>query len=361
MKPAIRVLIVDDSAIVRRILTDTLSQAPDIEVVGTAPDPYIARAKIESLKPDVITLDIEMPRMDGLTFLREIMSTHPLPVIMISSLTQRSCATALEALEAGAVEVMGKPAGPYSIGDLRVGLADKIRSAARARVGSRPVRRASVPPAVRTGAARVSGSAHVIAIGASTGGTEAIREVLQDFPDDSPPVLIVQHIPPVFSKAFADRLNAQCRLQVEEAAHGRELTTGVALIAPGNEHMVLRRTGGRLRVELTSGPRVCYQRPSVDVLFQSVAAVQGPNAVGVLLTGMGSDGAKGLLQMKNAGAATFAQDEASSVVWGMPREALRMGGADTCLPLDRIAGAALAAAARGETRAPRRASAHVTQ
>jgi two-component system chemotaxis response regulator CheB len=337
-----RVLIVDDSAIVRKILTDTLSHAPDIEVVGTAPDPYIARTKIEALQPDVITLDIEMPRMDGLTFLREIMSTHPLPVIMISSLTQKSCATALEALEAGAVDVMGKPAGPYSVGELRIGLADKVRSAARARVASRPAaKRSTVDQTLKPRTARAYGGTNLIAIGASTGGTEAIREVLGTFPEDAPPVVIVQHIPPVFSKAFADRLNTQCRLRVEEAKHGREIEAGLALIAPGNEHMILRKSGGRLRVELTTGPRVCYQRPSVDVLFRSVAEVQGANAVGVLLTGMGSDGANGLLEMRNAGAATIVQDEASCVVYGMPREAVRLGAAGECLPLHKIADAAL--------------------
>lgn len=348
VKKPIRVLIVDDSAIVRKILSDALALEDDIEVAGTAPDPYIARDKIGKLHPDVVTLDIEMPRMDGLTFLREIMRRQPLPVIMISSLAQHSCSVALEALESGAVDVLAKPAGPYSVGELTISLANKIRSAARARLRAGKKPEALESPILKARAIPVTSNSagRVIAIGASTGGTEAIREVLRELPAECPPILIVQHIPPVFSRAFAERLNAQCRIRVEEATDGQSLATGLALIAPGDQHMVLRRTGGRLHVQVQAGPRVCYQRPSVDVLFHSVAELQGANAVGVLMTGMGSDGANGLLRMKAAGAYTMAQDEASCVVYGMPREAVRIGATDDVVPLHRIAEAICSASTR---------------
>jgi len=332
----IRVLIVDDSAIVRRMLTEALASEPDLEVVGTAPDPYVARDKIVSLRPDVLTLDIEMPRMDGLTFLKKLMRFHPLPVIVISSLAQSSSHAALEALQSGAVEVLAKPGDPYSVGELKHDLPHKVRAAANARVGlARPQPSAPTPASslVVSGA----GNATVIAIGASTGGTEAIREVLTGLPPNMPPILIVQHIPAGFSLAFANRLNDLCRLRVKEAADGDRLTAGLALIAPGNFHMTLRRAGGEYRVTIQDGPRVCYQRPSVDVLFESVAEVAKGDAIGAILTGMGSDGAQGLLKMKQAGARTLAQDEASCVVFGMPREAIRMGAADRVTPLDRMA------------------------
>jgi two-component system, chemotaxis family, protein-glutamate methylesterase/glutaminase len=341
----IRVLIVDDSAIVRRILSDCLAAEPDIEVAGTAPDAIIARDKIRALNPDVVTLDIEMPRLDGITFLRELMKERPMPVIIISSIAGRGCAAALEAIEAGAVEVLGKPSGPYSVGDLRLVLANKVRSAARARVGLvRPLTRAaSAPPVVAAtpspGQAGSRPGRVVIAIGASTGGTEAIRHILERLPRTLPPIVIVQHIPAVFSRAFAERLDSICPMHVSEAAGGEVLEPGVALVAPGDSHMLVRRQGSRYLVEVRDGPRVCYQRPSVDVLFHSVAEAVADYAVGVLLTGMGSDGARGLLQMRRAGAQTIGQDERTSVVYGMPREADRMGAVERVLPLDAIAAA----------------------
>jgi two-component system, chemotaxis family, protein-glutamate methylesterase/glutaminase len=332
----IRVLIVDDSAIVRKMLAEALASEPDLEVVGTAPDPYVARDKILSLRPDVLTLDVEMPRMDGLTFLKKLMRFHPLPVIVISSLGQSSSQTALEALQCGAVEVLAKPGGPYSVGQLKHDLPHKVRAAANARVGSaKPQLTAPglAVPLVLSGATTSS----VIAIGASTGGTEAIREVLAALPANMPGIVIVQHIPPVFSLAFANRLNDLCKLRVKEAADGDRVTAGVALIAPGNFHMTLVKAGGEYRVSIQDGPRVCYQRPSVDVLFESVAQAAKGDAIGAILTGMGSDGAQGMLQMKQAGARTVAQDEASCVVFGMPREAIRMGGVDRVVPLAKVA------------------------
>jgi two-component system, chemotaxis family, protein-glutamate methylesterase/glutaminase len=331
----IRVLIVDDSAIVRKMLAEALASEPDLEVVGTAPDPYVARDKILSLRPDVLTLDVEMPRMDGLTFLKKLMRFHPLPVIIISSLAQSSSQTALEALQCGAVEVLAKPGGPYSVGELKQDLPQKVRAAAQARVGlAKPqLARPLAVPLVLSGAS----TSTVIAIGASTGGTEAIREVLTAMPANMPGIVIVQHIPPVFSLAFANRLNDLCKLRVKEAADGDRLTSGLVLIAPGNFHMTLVKAGGEYRVSIQDGPRVCYQRPSVDVLFESVANVAKSDAIGAILTGMGSDGAQGLLRMKRAGARTIAQDEASCVVFGMPREAIRMGGVDRVLPLNRVA------------------------
>lgn len=332
----IRVLIVDDSAIVRKILTEALAGERDIEVVGTAPDPYVARDKILSLRPDVLTLDLEMPRMDGLTFLKKLMHFHPLPAVVISSLAQPSCRIAVQALEYGAVEVLAKPGGPYSVGELRHTLASKIRAAAAARVGrpgtaaDQPMR--SPPPAVHP---RLPNNT-VIAIGASTGGTEAIASVLTRLPALTPATVIVQHIPPQFSRAFANRLNEICALDVKEAEDGDPLRPGLALVAPGDFHMLLRHSGGQYSVHVKTGPRVCYQRPSVDVLFASVAEVARNRAVGILLTGMGADGAQGLLKMRQAGARTIAQDEASSVVFGMPREAIALGAAEQVLPLSAV-------------------------
>jgi two-component system, chemotaxis family, protein-glutamate methylesterase/glutaminase len=330
-----RILIVDDSAIVRKLLSEALSEEKDIEVVGTAPDPFVARDKILALKPDVLTLDIEMPRMDGLTFLKKLMHYQPMPVIVISSLGQAGCHAALEALRLGAVEVLAKPGGPYSVGELRMDLAAKIRAAAAARL-RRPVetQQAHSEPSPSLPACDIS---TVVAIGASTGGTEAIQEVLTRMPAAGPGIVITQHIPPVFSLAFANRLNQICPMEVKEARDGDTLARGQALIAPGNFHMLLRKTpGGGYRVTVQDGPRVCYQRPSVDVMFASVAEAAGPHAVGVILTGMGSDGARGLLKMKQAGARTIAQDEATCVVYGMPREAFRLGAADHVVPLNRI-------------------------
>jgi two-component system, chemotaxis family, protein-glutamate methylesterase/glutaminase len=363
-----KVLIVDDSAIVRKILGDALSGEPDLEVVGTAPDPYVARDKIMTLHPDVLTLDIEMPRMDGLTFLRKLMHFHPMPVVVISSLAQASCRAALEALEAGAVEVLAKPGGPYSVGDLRHALAGKIRAAAMARCrlptaappgdsfmpASRPMPAPAQPhtPAQRGAPTPVAVALGplppdtLLAIGASTGGTEAIAAVLRALPANCPPIVVAQHIPPVFSRAFANRLNDLCAIHVKEAADGDTVAQGQALIAPGDFHMVLRKAGGRYFVNIKTGPRVCYQRPSVDVLFHSVAEVASARAVGVLLTGMGSDGAQGLLRMRQAGAHTIAQDEATCVVFGMPREAIRLNAAIQVLPLSRVAQALISGRAQ---------------
>lgn len=329
----IRILIVDDSAIVRKLLAESLSGESDMEVVGTAPDPYIARDKILELAPDVLTLDIEMPRMDGLTFLRKLMRFRPMPVIVISSLTQASCSASIEALRAGAVDVLAKPGGPYSVGELKLSLANKIRAAAASRVAA-PQRPAATPsPAAIRGAAS---SQAVIAIGASTGGTEAIENILRRLPADSPGIVITQHIPAGFSRAFADRLNKFCPMRVAEASDGEPVRQGVALIAPGDYHMVLRKTDSGYQVTVKDGPMVCYQRPSVDVLFSSVAEAAGGHAVGVILTGMGSDGARGLLKMKNAGATTIAQDEATCVVFGMPKEAIRVGAAGRVISLPLI-------------------------
>jgi len=338
----IRVLIVDDSAIVRKILTEALAGEPDLEVVGTAPDPYIARDKIVALNPDVLTLDIEMPRMDGLTFLKKLMHFHPLPAIIISSLAQASCRLAMEALASGAVEVLVKPGGPYSVGELRHTLAAKIRAAAASSVrrATPPAATPPAPAALPPRSALPPGA--VIAIGASTGGTEAIATVLSGLPASTPPIVIVQHIPPEFSQAFAARLNDLSAMEVREARDGDALRTGLALVAPGDFHMVVRKSGAGHFVNVRTGPRVCYQRPSVDVLFLSAAEALGAAAVGVLLTGMGADGAQGLLKMRQAGARTLVQDEATCVVFGMPREAFLLGAAEQVLPLSAVAAAILA-------------------
>ena len=335
----IKVLIVDDSAIVRKLLTDALSGESDIEVVGTAPDPYIARDKILALQPDVLTLDIEMPRMDGVTFLKRLMHHHPMPVIVISSLGIASSRVALDSLEAGAIDVLAKPGGPQSVGDLRRGLASKIRAAKVARLRT-PTRSPSRPsaPVTRATSERPFPPSAVIAIGASTGGIEAIEKILIELPETCPGIMITQHIPAVFSRSFASRLNELCTLRVREAKDGDAIESGLALVAPGNFHMLLRSGHGGYRVEIKDGPMVSFQRPAVDVLFHSVAQTAGSNATGVILTGMGSDGAAGMLAMKKAGARTIAQDEASCVVFGMPREAIAAGAADEVLPLQQIAG-----------------------
>jgi len=342
----IKVLIVDDSAIVRKVLTDALSGETDIEVVGTAPDPFVARDKILSLKPDVLTLDIEMPRMDGVTFLRKLMHYQPMPVIVISSLGVASSRTALEALEAGAIDVLAKPGGPQSVGELRLNVASKIRAARIARLRS-PAERPLLPqpPSIQRSSPPFPSSA-VIAIGASTGGTEAIHKVLAELPENCPGVVIAQHIPAVFSRSFANRLNELCALRVREAEEGDKLEAGLALVAPGNFHMLLRRTLAGYRVEIKDGPLVCFQRPAVDVLFHSVAEAAGSNATAAILTGMGSDGVQGMLALKKAGAHTLAQDEESCVVFGMPREAIRHGAVDRILPLAAIPAALLAESRR---------------
>jgi two-component system, chemotaxis family, protein-glutamate methylesterase/glutaminase len=349
----IKVLVVDDSAIVRKLLAQTLSAEADIEVVGVAPDPFVARDKILSLNPHVLTLDIEMPRMDGLTFLKKVMRYQPLPVIIISSLGQASCEVTLEALRIGAVEVLAKPGGPYSVGELRTSLGQKIRAAASARLNrtaaeSPEVSSPALPPAaaIVPAAASAFRAGTIIAIGASTGGTEALKEVLIRLPANSPGVVITQHIPPVFSRAFAMRMNDLCAMEVKEASDGDTVTAGRALVAPGNFHMLVRKSAEGYRVQVKDGPQVCYQRPSADVMFSSVAENAGSQAIGVILTGMGADGAQGMLKMKRAGARTIAQDEASCVVFGMPKEAIRLGAADRVLPLSQIAAAILSDAGK---------------
>jgi two-component system chemotaxis response regulator CheB len=338
MRPRIKVLIVDDSAIVRKILSEAIAAEPDMEAVGTAPDAYIARDKVLALRPDVLTLDIEMPGMDGLTFLKQLMRDHPVPTIIVSSLGQSSCTATLEALRYGAVDVLAKPAGPYSVGDLRQSLAAKIRGAAgaRPRIVKEPVAGPREDPGLA--ASLPCDLRAVIAIGASTGGTVAIQEILQHLSADMPPMVVTQHIPAGFSLAFANRLNKLCAMEVREAVNGDTLRPGLALIAPGDYHLLLRRAGAGYAIELQQGPEVCYQRPSVDVMFASVAKVAGSCGVGVLLTGMGTDGARGLLALKRAGAATIAQDEQSCVVYGMPREARRLDAVGTIASLADIAG-----------------------
>lgn len=334
----IRVLVVDDSAIVRRILTEALSAEADMEVVGSAPDPYVARDKIVSLHPDVLTLDIEMPRMDGLTFLKKLMHFHPLPVVVISSLGQSSCAAAVEALRLGAVEVLAKPGGPYSVGDLRHQLASRVRAAACSRRRPVPADPAPErPPAQKVRVPALAGDGRIVAIGASTGGTEAIHYLLTRLPAAIPGMVITQHIPPVFSRAFAQRLDKTCAFEVREAADGDVVRPGLALVAPGDFHMIVRRQGTGYVVQVKGGPQVCYQRPSVDVLFSSVAEACGRNATGVILTGMGADGAQGMLRMRNAGAHTVAQNEETCVVFGMPKEAIRLGAAAEVMSLGQIA------------------------
>jgi two-component system chemotaxis response regulator CheB len=341
----IRVLVVDDSAVVRKVICDELSRYKDIEIVGTAVDPYGARDKILQLKPDVVTLDLEMPRMDGLSFLARLMKHHPLPVVVLSSLTPRHSELALKALELGAVEVLCKPGGSYATRDISQPLAHAIRSAAVARVSA-----AAAPAAARASSAvsrslLVETTHKLIAIGASTGGTRAIETLLREFPAAVPGIVIVQHMPEHFTTQFARRLNEVCAVEVREARDHDPVLPGTALIAPGNRHMLLARSGGTYLVRIKDGPRVHYQRPSVDVLFHSVAEVAGRNAVGAILTGMGADGAKGLLAMRAAGAHTLAQDEASCVVFGMPKEAIKLGAAAEVVPLAAMAEALLQALA----------------
>lgn len=331
----IKVLVVDDSAIVRKIFSEDLSKEPDIEVVGAAPDPFVARDKIVRLKPDVVLLDIEMPRMDGLTFLKRLMHYFPLPVIIVSSLTPKGSKMALEAMEYGAVEVLSKPGGPYSVGDMCLQLKEKIRAAAKVRL-DRIRSKASEPSTGITTRILSETTQKLIAIGASTGGTEALKEVLIRLPLNIPGLLIVQHMPAQFTKAFAERLNGLCQIEVREAKDGDSVLNGLALIAPGNFHMILRRSGARYYVSVQDGPMVHHQRPAVDVLFNSVAQYAGGNAIGVILTGMGADGAQGMLKMKEAGAGTIAQDEESCVVFGMPKEAIKLNAVDRVVPLGKI-------------------------
>ena len=353
----IKVLVVDDSAVVRRLVSEALNADPGITVVGTASDPFIAKDRILELNPDVLTLDVEMPRMDGITFLGILMRERPMPVVMMSSLTQQGSQQAMDALRLGAVDVLAKPGGSYSFGDLGPRLIEAVKTAARARlrrptgattapsVGvaasmAAPVVRPPAPlyqPRVQPATSYRGDPRRLIVLGASTGGTEALREVLVGLPAGLPPIAIVQHIPAHFSKAFADRLNTLCAFPVREAVQGELLPPGIALVAPGNFHMLLRWTGTGYRVELSSGPQVWHQRPAVDILFKSVPEAHCPHVIGGVLTGMGKDGAEGLVRLRKAGATTFAQDEASSVVYGMPREAWEQGGAAVQLPLDAVA------------------------
>lgn len=334
MEKKIKVLIVDDSAMVRKVFSEQLARDSEIEVVGTAPDPYIGRDKIVYLHPDVLILDIEMPRMDGLTFLEKLMRYYPMPVIIVSSLAKEGCEVALKALELGAIEVMAKPGAAYSVQDMSEQLIEKIKAVAQVKKFKRES--LMVPAARPVNLTQFKTTERIIAIGASTGGTEAIKDVLINLPAEIPPILIVQHMPEHFTKSYAERLNTLCKFEVKEAVDGEWATPGKALIAPGNKHMVLKRSGARYYVEVKDGPLVYHQRPSVEVLFSSVAKYAGPNAAGILLTGMGRDGANGLLEMKNAGAFTIAQDENSCIVYGMPKEAVALGAAMRVVSLENI-------------------------
>jgi two-component system, chemotaxis family, protein-glutamate methylesterase/glutaminase len=326
-----RVLIVDDSAIVRTMLSNILKAEPDIEVVGLAADPFAARDLIESARPDVLTLDIEMPKMDGLTFLRQLMAQRPLPVIIVSALTQTGSAASLEALAAGAIDVIAKPGGPYSVADV----ADQLKYRIRALRTGRAVHFARLrqPAAVRLAPASLAQASGLILIGASTGGTQAIEALLKKLPADAPPIAIVQHMPAYFTSAFAARLDRCCPMRVVEAELHEPLRRGVAYIAPGDSHLLIAARGGELRALIDHGPRVHYQRPSVDVMFQSAAALTGIPIVALLLTGMGADGAEGMVALREAGATTVAEDERSCVVFGMPAAAIAKGGATHVAPL----------------------------
>lgn len=339
----VRVLTVDDSALMRQVLATLLSKDPGIEFIGSAPDPFIAREKIKALNPDVITLDVEMPKMDGLTFLEKLMKGHPMPVVMVSSLTEAGCQTTLRALELGAVDFITKPKI-----DLREGMEEvaqdliaKVKAAAQAKVRDKGGGSGVALP-LSSGAAMIKTTDTIIAIGSSTGGTEAVKDVLMALPPNTPPILITQHMPERFTKMWADRMNSLCRISVKEAEDGDSVLPGHALVAPGSYHMTLVRSGARYTVRINQDPLVNRHRPSVDVMFDSVARYAGANTIGVILTGMGGDGAKGMLGMKQAGAYTIAQDEASCVVFGMPKEAIKLGGVDKILPLAEIPAAIVA-------------------
>ena len=345
----IRVLIVDDSAVVRRTLSEVLSSDPEIEVIGTASDPFVAAERIREQTPDVITLDIEMPRMDGLTFLQKIMSQHPIPVVICSSLAEEGAQSTLRALEYGAVDIITKPrmGSKQFLEESRITLCQSVKAAAAAQI--RLLRPSHTVQPKLTADAILSPATHamaettekVVAIGASTGGTEALKVLLEALPSDAPGIVIVQHMPELFTRAFANRLDGLCDITVKEAESNDSVIRGRALIAPGNHHLLLKRSGARYYVDVKDGPLVCRHRPSVDVLFRSAARYAGQNAVGVILTGMGDDGASGMLEMKQAGAVTIAQDEATCVVFGMPKEAIKRSAVDKVLPLHAVAGAIL--------------------
>ena len=351
-KKKIRVLIVDDSAVVRQTLCEVLESDPEIQVIATAGDPFVAADRIREEVPDVITLDIEMPRMDGLTFLQTIMTQHPIPVVICSSLAEKGAQSTFKALEYGAVDIITKPrlGSKQFLEESRIMLCQAVKAAAAARV--QPIQAGRAVQPKLTADAILSPGTHamaettekVVAIGASTGGTEALKTVLERLPADSPGIVIVQHMPEVFTRAFANRLDGLCSITVKEAETNDTVLRGRALIAPGNHHMLLKRSGARYFVEIKDGPLVCRHRPSVDVLFRSAARYAGQNAVGVILTGMGDDGARGMLEMKQAGATTIGQDEASCIVFGMPNEAMKRGAVDKVVPLDAVAGAILAMA-----------------
>jgi two-component system chemotaxis response regulator CheB len=330
----IRVLVVDDSAVVRQIFSRELAKDPELEVVGSAPDPYVARDLIVKLRPDVLTLDLEMPRMDGTTFLRKLMHYYPLPVVVVSSLTPAGGELALEALAAGAVEVLCKPGAAFTVGDMSGQLIQKVKAAAQIDMKARARQH---PPAAGGAAAPPKALSRttnqILAIGASTGGTVALEGILRAMPPNAPGIVITQHMPEMFTKYFASRLDQISEVEVREGADGDSVVPGVALIAPGNKHMLLKRSGARYYVNVREGPRVNLHRPSVDVMFRSVAQAAGRNAVGVILTGMGGDGAQGLLEMRKAGARTMAQDEASCVVFGMPKVAIDLGAAQDVVAL----------------------------
>ena len=327
-----RVLVVDDSAIVRQILSRELAKDPELEVVGTAPDPFVARDLIVQRHPDVLTLDLEMPRMDGITFLRKLMHYHPLPVVVVSSLTPAGGELAMEALAAGAVDVLCKPGASFTVGDMAGQLIEKVKAAAHVDLKRRAARAPTAAPRPAPSLTRTTNQ--ILAIGASTGGTVALEGILRAMPPNGPGTVITQHMPELFTKYFADRLNQVSQVEVREANDGDSVVPGVVLIAPGNKHMLLRRDGARYYVQVRDGPRVNRHRPSVDVMFRSVAQAAGRNAVGVILTGMGGDGAEGLLDMKKHGATTLAQDEASCVVFGMPKVAIEVGAVDRVVSLD---------------------------
>ncbi len=350
MSNKIKILVVDDSSVVRQTLSDILSSDPDIEVMGTASDPYVAVERIGKQVPDVITLDVEMPRMDGITFLQKIMSQHPIPVVIISSLAGKGTETAWKAMEYGAVDVIPKPTlgTKQFIEESRIQICDAVKAASRARLKKvtpieevAPKLTADVILSKAGSSAMAETTDKVIVVGASTGGTDALRVFLEMVPVDSPGILIVQHMPEHFTHSFAERLNSLCAITVKEAETNDTVIRGRALIAPGNRHTLLKRSGARYYVEVRDGPLVSRHRPSVDVLFRSTARYAGKNAIGIIMTGMGDDGARGMKEMKEAGAYTIAQDEASCVVFGMPAEAIKLGGVDKVLPLKSILAEAL--------------------
>ncbi|MBI9091731.1 MAG: chemotaxis response regulator protein-glutamate methylesterase [Desulfobacterium sp.] len=350
MKKKIRVLVVDDSALVRQTISGILASDPDIEVMATAGDPFEAARKMRDEVPDVITLDVEMPRMDGITFLQKLMAQHPIPVVICSSLAGEQSATALKALEYGAVEIIQKPVVGTKkfLEESKIQICDSVRSAAVSRM-KKVLTLKQIEPKLSADAvlpgpirAMLETTEKIVVLGASTGGTEALRFFLQQLPMDAPGMVIVQHMPENFTRAFANRLNQICRVAIKEAENNDSVLRGQVLIAPGNDHLLVKRSGARYYVEVKTGPLVSRHRPSVDVLFRSAARYAGKNAVGVIMTGMGDDGAKGMLEMKQAGAFTIAQDEASCVVFGMPNEAIKLGGADRVISLEQIAGTVLA-------------------